>query len=86
MNQYELKANYEEKIGGYFFSRSTMRFFGDTMANYYVLKNPVDIKTPSGDTVKCWVLTRRKAVKNGLRKDAYFSVDNFTRVSGKLNN
>jgi hypothetical protein len=74
MTKSELRQRVME-TGSHFFDRSTMRFFGDTMANYGVLKNPVDI-----NGVQCWVLYRRKPVKHGLCSSAYFDCQTFKRV------
>lgn len=50
MSPSELKYNYEtNNPGHYFFSRKTMKFFGDTMANFGVYSD--------GAT---WVLYRKK--------------------------
>jgi len=64
----------------YYFTRSSMAFFGDTMRNYGVRSKPVDVTTPSGDTVKCWELYRRRPVKHGLDSSSFFACDNFRRV------
>lgn len=63
-----------------FFSRNNMRFAGDTMANYSVARDPVTFTTHSGDSVTCWQLSRRKAVKHGLRSPAYFCIETFRLV------
>jgi len=65
----------------YFFTRETMRFFGDTMANYSVSREPVTFQTYSGETVTCWELCRKRPVKHGLRSPAYFDVETFHKVS-----
>ena len=79
MNKTELKNNVESN-GSHFFERSSMRFFGDTMANYYTPKNPVQVKCNDGNFVQCWELQRRKPVKHGLCESAYFSCVDFSRV------
>ena len=63
----------------YFFTRDTMRFFGDTMRNYGVRK-PVPVVTIGGETVQAFELYRRKPVKHGLRKSAWFNATTFARV------
>ena len=63
----------------HFFTRATMRFFGDRMANYGV-RDAGEVKTNSGDTVPAWELYRRRAVKHGLQASAYFNKDTFARV------
>lgn len=50
----------------YFFTRDTMRFFGDTMRNYGIRWH--DHK---GGIVE---LYRRRPVKHGLQSSAYFAV------------
>ena len=79
MNKTELKYNVM-KTGSYFFDRSSMKFFGDTMKNYYVPKNPVNIQIYTGETVKCWELQRINPVKHGIQESAFFSCVDFSRV------
>ncbi len=55
----------------YFFTHNTMRFFGDTMRNYGVRS--------AGDN---WELYRKRPVKHGLIKSAYFNKETFERVFG----
>jgi hypothetical protein len=59
----------------YFFTRDTMKFFGDTMSNYGVRAKPVMV---NGQT--CWELYRRRAVKNNIIDSAFFDVITFKRV------
>ncbi len=74
MTPSELKYNIEAKSDSkLFFSRSTMKFFGDTMANYGCHSGTVNGK-------EAWVLTRKKAVKHGLNADAYFCKETFNRI------
>lgn len=63
----------------YFFDRKTMKFFGDRMSNYGVRK-PAPIVTIGGATVQAYELYRRKPVKHGLRKSAWFDAATFARV------
>jgi len=79
MTKTELK-NAVMATGSHFFDRSSMRFFGDTMRNYYVPKDPVQVKTPSGNVHTCYELRRVHAVKHGLMASAFFDVETFTRV------
>lgn len=74
MNTSELKY-YVEQNGSNFFERSTMRFFGDTMANY-----AVSSKTVIRNGIECYELRRRKPVKHGLQSSAYFNAQTFERV------
>jgi len=65
----ELKAKVEQGHDRYFFTRETMRFFGDTMRNYGVRDN--------GAT---WELYRKHPVKHGLTSSSYFGKVTFARV------
>lgn len=70
MTPSQLKAHYEENNpGGHFFTRSTMRFFGDTMRNYGCC-----------DGGEFWILHRKRPVKNGVQSNAYFCKATFRRL------
>ena len=63
MRPSELKWNVEHgDFGKRFFARETMKFFGDTMANYGV--------RDAGD---CWELYRKNPVRNGLQNSHFFN-------------
>lgn len=80
MTPSELKYNVE-KTGSNFFSRDSMKFFGDTMANYGVSSATV---TENDDEVtECWELYRRRPVKHGLNSSAYFCKKTFRRIYPK---
>ena len=83
MTASELKYQYNNHVGGHFFDRSSMKFFGDTMGNYYVPAATVEIETWSGETHTCYELQRRKPVKGGLTESAYFDIATFDRVLPK---
>jgi len=59
----------------YFFTRSTMKFFGDSMRNYGVCS--------AGAT---WELYRKRAVKHGLASSSYFDKLTFKRVFPEVKN
>lgn len=75
-----------EKSGNcpYFFTRKTMRFFGDTMRNYGVRSKPIKIQESDGNIVECWVLYRRRPVNHGLKADTYFCTSSFQRCRGQI--
>jgi uncharacterized protein (DUF2252 family) len=76
----ELKAAVEAAgTSPHFFTRDTMKFFGDTMANYRVRSKPVTFTTISGDTVTCWVLERKRPVRAEQQSNAYFDINTFER-------
>ena len=79
MNKTELKYQVM-KTGSYFFDYSSMRFFGDTMANYYVPVNTVQVETWTDGTHECYELRRIRPVKHGLRKSTYFDINTFDRI------
>lgn len=64
-----------------FFTRDTMRFFGDTMRNYGVRR--VTLETNMGDTVEAFELYRRRPVKHNNQSSAYFNAETFRRVFPK---
>jgi len=80
MNASELKYKVES-TGSYFFSRDSMKFFGDRMSNYGVRSAVVD--TWDGEQVECWELYRRRPVLMGLGSSAYFDKRTFQRVFPK---
>ena len=59
----------------YFFTRSTMKFFGDTMSNYGCRKTVID--TRKEKDVEVYELHRKRPVKHGLQSSTYFRRDNF---------
>lgn len=63
----------------HFFTRSTMKFFGDTMKNYG-LRQPVEIETNRRDKVLAYELFRRRPVKHQLQSSAWFDASTFKRV------
>ena len=64
----ELREQVEQGQDKFFFTRDTMRFYGDSMSNYGVRDN--------GDT---WELYRKHPVKFG-QESAYFDKQTFNRV------
>lgn len=85
MNPSELKYQVE-KTGSNFFSRDSMKFFGDTMQNYGVCSatiqcyyNDRDEWIEGGVSVEVWELYRKHPVKHGLQKSAYFDKKTFAR-------
>ena len=61
--------------GSYYFTEGTMRFFGDTVDNYYLAHK---VHVVGGK--ECYKLSRKKAVNGGLKAPVYFDVNNFTEV------
>jgi hypothetical protein len=71
MNPSELKYNHElHNPNSYFFTRDTMRFFGDTMKNYGVK-----------DKGSYFELYRKQPVKHGLNSSHYFDKTTFEQLS-----
>lgn len=65
----------------HFFTRATMKFFGDTMKNYGV-RGPAPLETHSG-TVHVFELYRRRPVKHGMQESAFFDAETFRQVFPK---
>lgn len=59
-----------------FFTRDTMKFFGDTMRNYGIRHRTIN-EQPVIE------LYRRKPVKHGLKDSAYFDPATFKRIFPK---
>ncbi len=79
MTAAELKRAVEEAgHSPHYFTRGTMRFFGDTMSNYGV-RDGGSIETHSGDVVEVWELYRKRPVREGLQTSAYFDKKTFNR-------
>lgn len=76
----------------HFFTRRTMKFFGDSMKNYGVRKGPTILYpydeegnyTETPRPVETWELWRKRSVKCGLRDSAYFDAKTFRLVFPKL--
>jgi hypothetical protein len=80
MTSAELKRHVEEAgRSPHFFDRETMRHFGDTMSNYGV-RGPCEVDTATRKAVRVYELYRRRPVKHGLTKSAYFDAATFARV------
>lgn len=88
MTPSELKAKVEAAgHDRHFFTRETMRFFGDTMKNYGVRAAAIRAHYDAagnyceGGTVReVWELYRRHPVKHGLSTSAYFDRATFRQV------
>lgn len=70
MTPSQLKRKHEaHNPNSYYFSPDTMRFFGDTMSNYYC-----------SETEDTWILLRKQPVKHGLQSEAHFCKLTFKRI------
>ena len=67
MTPSELKYHVGE-TGSYFFTRASMRFFGDPMKNY-----------GCRSVGNCWELYRKQPVKHGVNNSAFFDKETFSR-------
>lgn len=82
MDASELKSHVEQTSSdAFFFTRKTMKFFGDTMSNYGVRSSIVD--TYSEKDISVWELYRKRPVSHGLKDSAYFDKKTFHRVFAK---
>ena len=78
----DLKHAVSSGTDSHFFDRSSMKFFGDTMANYGLRVTTINEHIGAGFNQQKTVyeLYRRKPVKHGLKDSAYFDMDTFKRV------
>ncbi len=71
-----------EQTGSYFFTRQTMKFFGDTMRNYGCRSTTINTASEKG--VEVWELYRRHPVKHGLGVSTYFDKETFERCNRRF--
>jgi hypothetical protein len=64
--------------GSHFFDHSSMKFFGDTMANYGMRSTKI-----SG--IEYFELYRRKTVKHGLNTSSYFRKTDLSKTTNPFN-
>ena len=82
MNASELK--YQIENHGHspcYFTRSSMKFFGDRMSNYGVRSTVVECW--DGTRREVWELWRKRPVEGGNQESAYFDKVTFKRVHPK---
>ena len=83
MTPYDLKDKVEStRSTSKFFCRENMKFSGDTMSNYGVLSATIQTWTDP-EPVEVWELYRKRPVKDGLTRSAYFRKDNFHQTFKK---
>ena len=83
MTASELKRQYElNNPNGHFFDRKTMRFFGDTMANYGV-ESAMAHDPETAELIPVWSLYRKRPVKCGLIGARCFTQDGFRLLPGR---
>ncbi|MNC14377.1 hypothetical protein D3C75_621530 [compost metagenome] len=86
MKASELKYHVEQTDSNYF-DRKSMKFFGDTMANYGVRSDTIQSHyneagdwVEGGVMVEVWELYRKRPVKHGLKDSVYFSKATYEKV------
>lgn len=70
------QLKYEIEIRGeypHFFTRKTMKFFGDTMGNF-------GVRSSVKDGFECWELYRKRPVQAGLKDSHYFRKGDFKKI------
>ena len=89
MTPSDLKYHIEQaNTETHFFSRKTMKFFGDSMRNYGVRSATVKTNYDAageyvgkdGVSLECWELYRKQPVKCGISGSAYFDKQTFAQV------
>lgn len=69
---YDLKHAYNLAQGGHCFDRATMRFFGDTMANFHLSAYAGEYAEYDGTIKATFLVRRRHPVKHGLSNSLHF--------------
>lgn len=79
---YSFIDDYNKKVGDYYFSHNTLKFFGERLSEMYLLKNTVMIKDCLGSKHECYVLSslQRNNPKGATRAYNYFDVETLERV------
>jgi hypothetical protein len=72
--KYEVSKNHP-----YYFSRKSMKFFGDSMGNYGV-RSAVIVSHSSEEKIEVWELYRKRPVRGGNMGSAYFRKTTFEQV------
>lgn len=74
MTPSQLKYNHESlNPNSFYFTRDTMKFFGDTMRNY-------GVRTHSDS----YELYRKQPVKHGLKNSAFFDKTSFIKLHKEI--
>lgn len=84
----DLRYHVSQGTDSHFFDSKSMKFFGDTMANYGLRTATVrtcydesgNFTTHEGVEMEVWELYRKQSVKHGLKDSAYFNKSTFARV------
>ena len=81
-NIYCFIDDYNKKVGDYYFSHDTLKFFGERLSEMYLLKNTVMIKDCLGLKHECYVLSslQRNNPSGAKRVYNYFDVETLERV------
>ena len=81
-NIYSFIDDYNKKVGDYYFSHDTLKFFGERLSEMYLLKNTAMIKDCSGSKHECYVLSslQRNNPSGAKRAYNYFDVETLERV------
>lgn len=81
MTPSELKYRIEQAgTNPHFFTRKTMKFFGDTMKNYRVRETTIRTRTGASGYSRVYELYRRRPVNGGLKTSAYFDTETLKKV------
>lgn len=93
MTPSELKHHHNAaEVDCFFFSRDSMKHFGDSMKNYGVRSAVISVNySEDGEylhgvtvNVNVWELYRKRPVKHGVTTSAFFSKSTFKILHGDL--
>ena len=81
-NIYCFIDDYNKKVGDYYFSHDTLKFFGERLSEMYLLKNTATIKDCLGEKHECYILSslQRNNPSGAKRTYHYFDVETLKRV------
>lgn len=65
-----------------FFDPETMSYFGDSMLNYGV-NQPIQIETEDGEKIMAYELFRKRPVKHGNQRSAWFDAETYKPIYNK---
>ena len=78
-----INAYYEKNPDGHYFDKDTLRYFGERIADMYVLDGTVKIKDYNGEERECYIVSRlQRNYPGGARRTyAYFDVETLQDIT-----
>ena len=81
-NIYSFIDDYNKKVGDYYFSHDTLKFFGERVSEMRILKNTVKITDEMDEKRECYILSslQRNYPSGAKRSYSYFDCETLERV------